>query len=280
MFSILFFLCPSYGLSAGLPAMAHTLADSEAAYDYLLRTYPQESARIIVYGQSLGSGPTLHLSRKRRVNGVVIHSGIMSALRVLHPQLDTTRWFDIYPNIDLIRSTRAHVFVIHGTADKEIPIEHGRGLSEAAHEAFKPWWVEGAGHNNIEVEFREMYFAKLDQFVRYIEAKTPPVAQIEDPLTEKERKEMMKQGGGRESKVAMEHAIQMVPVHPSATTTATSSASASPAGPTASAASSSSSSVSTSAPPPKSSSTKKSKSSSATNGNIRNQDRAGDFDAV
>lgn len=139
---ILFILSFSYGLSAGLPGVSHTLADAEAAYDYLVATYPVESQRIIVYGQSLGSGPTTHLSRHRRVNGVVIHSGIMSALRVLDHTTSSTRWFDIYPNIDLINKTPAPVFVIHGTEDKEIPLPHGQGLAGKALVKFKPWWVE------------------------------------------------------------------------------------------------------------------------------------------
>jgi pimeloyl-ACP methyl ester carboxylesterase len=171
-----------YGLSAGPgPTMAHTLSDVEAAYDYLLRTYPNESARIIVYGQSIGSGPTLHLARNRRCNGVVVHSGIMSALRVIQPAQQSTRWFDIFPNVDLVASVPACVFVIHGTADKEIPVEHGQGLAAAAPNSFPAWWVEGAGHNNVEVDFREAYFAQLDQFVRFVEQSTPHIEETEDP---------------------------------------------------------------------------------------------------
>ena len=36
----------------------------------------------IIYGQSVGSAPTVHLAAKHKVAGVVIHSGFMSALRV------------------------------------------------------------------------------------------------------------------------------------------------------------------------------------------------------
>jgi hypothetical protein len=41
------------------------------------------------YGQSLGTGPTIHLASRKRVTGVVIHSGLMSALRVIKPVPDT-----------------------------------------------------------------------------------------------------------------------------------------------------------------------------------------------
>ena len=68
-------------------------------------------------------------------------------------QVDRTSWFDLYPNIDLARKVEAPVFVIHGTQDQEVPVEHGVALAEAALNAYKPWFVEGAGHNNIEVRF-------------------------------------------------------------------------------------------------------------------------------
>lgn len=175
-----------YGRSSGLPTMSDTLADSEAAYDYLMKTYPSESRRVIVYGQSLGSGPTLHLSRTRRVSGVVVHSGFASAMRVLEGATRaSTRWFDVYPNIDLIRSTRACVFIVHGVEDQEIAVAHGRVLAEAAPNSFKPWFVQGAGHNNIEVDFRQQYFMRLTTFVRHIEATTNEVDETQEDAEEK-----------------------------------------------------------------------------------------------
>lgn len=171
-----------YGLSAGaIPTVAHTLADSEAAYDFLVRTYPAESSRIILYGQSIGSGPTLHLATQRRNNGVIIHSGILSALRVIKPDVASSSWYDVFRNVDLISRVNSSVFVLHGSHDAEIPVQHGIGLSEKAPQSFPMWVVEGAGHNNIEADFRESYLAHLNQFVRYVEEATPLVGEVEDP---------------------------------------------------------------------------------------------------
>lgn len=51
---------------------------------------------LILYGQSVGSGPTLHLaSRLEKLRGVVLHSGILSGIRVLYP-VKVTLWFDIF----------------------------------------------------------------------------------------------------------------------------------------------------------------------------------------
>jgi len=121
---------------------------------------------IILYGQSLGTGPTLHLARQFEVQAVVLHSGIMSGLRVIRPYMKSTYWFDIFPNIDAIRDCRSPVFVIHGTHDEEIGIEHGKRLYENARGKLEPWWVEGGGHNDIEFETRALYFKKLENLVR------------------------------------------------------------------------------------------------------------------
>lgn len=49
-----------------------------------------------MYGQSVGSGPTLDLaSRLQKLRAVVLHSPILSGLRVLYP-VKRTYWFDIY----------------------------------------------------------------------------------------------------------------------------------------------------------------------------------------
>jgi cellulose synthase/poly-beta-1,6-N-acetylglucosamine synthase-like glycosyltransferase len=96
---------------------------------------------LILYGQSVGSGPTLHLASKlQNLRGVVLHSAILSGLRVLYP-VKVTFWFDIFKvsfsfqfiigrnlfalsfavtkvfytfqNIDKIRYVNCPVFVIH-----------------------------------------------------------------------------------------------------------------------------------------------------------------------
>jgi hypothetical protein len=41
------------------------------------------SSSVILYGQSVGSGPTCYLASKRVCAGVVLHSPIMSGMRVL-----------------------------------------------------------------------------------------------------------------------------------------------------------------------------------------------------
>ncbi|XP_027356706.1 alpha/beta hydrolase domain-containing protein 17C isoform X2 [Abrus precatorius] len=102
-----------YGQSLGKPSEHNTYADIEAAYKYLEENYGAKQEDIILYGQSVGSGPTLDLAaRLPRLRAVVLHSPILSGLRVMYP-VKRTYWFDIYKNIDKIPLVKCPVLVIH-----------------------------------------------------------------------------------------------------------------------------------------------------------------------
>lgn len=74
----------------------NTYADIDAAYTCLKEHYGVKDDQLILYGQSVGSGPTIDLaSRTPNLRGVVLHSPILSGMRVLYP-VKRTYWFDIY----------------------------------------------------------------------------------------------------------------------------------------------------------------------------------------
>lgn len=78
------------------PSECNTYADIDAAYKCLKEQYGVKDEQLILYGQSVGSGPTVDLaSRLPNLRGVVLHSPILSGMRVLYP-VKRTYWFDIY----------------------------------------------------------------------------------------------------------------------------------------------------------------------------------------
>ncbi|MQM12471.1 hypothetical protein Taro_045393, partial [Colocasia esculenta] len=140
-----------YGQSTGKPSESNTYADIEAVYKCLREQHGVREEDIIVYGQSVGSGPTLELaSHQQNLRAVVLHSPILSGLRVLYP-VKRTYWFDIYKNIDKIGSVNCPVLVIHGTADDVVDCSHGKQLWELSKEKFEPLWLDGGGHCNLEL---------------------------------------------------------------------------------------------------------------------------------
>ncbi|KAL2901264.1 Alpha/beta hydrolase domain-containing protein 17C [Bienertia sinuspersici] len=143
-----------YGASTGKPSEANTYADIEAVYQCLQTEYGVSQEDLILYGQSVGSGPTLHLSAKLpRLRGVVLHSAILSGLRVLcHVKFSFC--FDIY----------------RGTEDDVVNWLHGNGLWKRAREPYEPLWIKGGGHCNLELY--PDYIRHLCRFVHEMENMT------------------------------------------------------------------------------------------------------------
>ncbi|XP_021897620.1 protein ABHD17B-like [Carica papaya] len=156
-----------YGQSSGKPSEQDTYADIEAAYKCLEETYGAKEEDIILYGQSVGSGPALELAaRLPRLRALILHSPILSGLRVMYP-VKRTFWFDIYKNIDKIPLVQCPVLVIHGTKDEIVDFSHGKQLWELCREKYEPLWLKGGNHCNLEL-YPE-YLRHLKKFISAIE---------------------------------------------------------------------------------------------------------------
>jgi len=155
-----------YGESSGVPSEADLYADIDAAYHYLVNDCGLEESSIILFGQSVGSVPSIDLAARSHIGGMILHGALKSGLSVIH-EVQATYWFDVFQNAAKIENVRSPVFCIHGTHDEEVPFEHGLALYEATPPefAFEPWWVKGAGHNDIELEHRAEYFHQLQGFL-------------------------------------------------------------------------------------------------------------------
>jgi abhydrolase domain-containing protein 17 len=107
-----------YGASRSFgvrPTEKQTYVDIKTVYDYCIEhnIVTDPAKELILYGQSVGSGPTCYLARKKRVAGIVLHSPILSGLRVITDSRSLA-CFDIFPNISRIKDIQAPLFVIHG----------------------------------------------------------------------------------------------------------------------------------------------------------------------
>ncbi|KAG4922797.1 hypothetical protein JHK86_051610 [Glycine max] len=156
-----------YGQSSGKPSEHNTYADIEAAYKCLVEMYGAKEEDIILYGQSVGSGPTTDLAtRLPNLRAVILHSPILSGLRVMYP-VKRTYWFDIYKNIDKIPFVNCPVLVIHGTDDDVVDYSHGKQLWEHCKQKYEPLWIKGGNHCNLELY--PQYIKHLKKFITAIE---------------------------------------------------------------------------------------------------------------
>ncbi|GFZ19079.1 alpha/beta-Hydrolases superfamily protein [Actinidia rufa] len=156
-----------YGQSSGKPSEHNTYADIEAVYKCLEESYGVKQEDVILYGQSVGSGPTLDLAvRLPKLRAVVLHSPILSGLRVMYP-VKRTYWFDIYKNIDKIPLVNCPVLIIHGTSDEVVDCSHGKQLWELCKEKYEPLWLKGGNH--CDLELYPEYIRHLKKFISTVE---------------------------------------------------------------------------------------------------------------
>ena len=158
-----------YGLSTGGPATAVKAArDIEAVYDYVVSALAISPQHLILYGRSVGSGPTMELAAKRRVAGVILESPFTSAFRVVtHVRLLP---FDRFPNLGYAGKVKVPILIMHGTRDAEIPFAHSQRLFAAANDPKQALWVDGAGHEDVAERAGARYAAALQNFVRLVDA--------------------------------------------------------------------------------------------------------------
>ena len=141
-----------YGGNPGRPDEAGFYADGRAALEWLAgMDVPPD--RIVLFGESLGTGVAVQMAVEYPVSGLVLQSPFTSVVDVgqdkmpwLPISLLMTDRFDSLSKIDRIA---APLLMIHGDADRVVPVRFGRRLFEAAPEPKTAHFVPGAGHNDL-----------------------------------------------------------------------------------------------------------------------------------
>jgi dienelactone hydrolase len=175
-----------YGMSTGTPSGRNCQADIEAAYDFVV-SQGVSPERIVAYGQSVGSGPVVHIASKRQIGGIILHSPMLSGIKVIDPEPDHCcrpsciyRCFDFFPNDKQMRRLACPGFVIHGQLDDIIPFYHGARLHEAtpSDNRWPGYFPRGAGHNDIIEMNAGIYFGEVGSFLRAIAYKAATGAEV------------------------------------------------------------------------------------------------------
>ena len=162
-----------YGKASGTPSEQACYEDVDAAWTFLTEVLKLKPRNIVLYGRSLGSGPSCYLAERLsrdgvKIGGLILQSPIMSVFRVAF-NFRFSLPGDMFCNVDRVSRVSCPVFVIHGTRDEVVPFWNGEGLFLAVPVKLraKPFWVDGAGHNNLETLTREdgLFFAQIIEFL-------------------------------------------------------------------------------------------------------------------
>ncbi len=159
-----------YGLSKSQPSQEGLYKDALAAIRYVLdhKNLPLQSERkIILWGQSLGGAvlmrafPDLLAKDREQIQAVVIESSFhnycelarnflsRSWLTYLFQPIATGFISNQYsPENQIAQIAPTPLLVIHGDADRVVPLSFGQKIYELGREPKKIWVIPGGGHIN------------------------------------------------------------------------------------------------------------------------------------
>jgi fermentation-respiration switch protein FrsA (DUF1100 family) len=125
-----------YGGSSGSPSEAGLIRDAVAAYDFAAARYPP--ARLVLWGESLGTAVAIALATEHKVGGLILDAPFTSAADVgaaAYPFLPV-RWLikDPFHSDRRIARVHAPILVLHGARDRVVPVRFGERLFALANE--------------------------------------------------------------------------------------------------------------------------------------------------
>ena len=138
-----------YAGSTGKPTEAGLILDGEAGYDEALKL-GVDPKRLVVFGESLGSGVAVALAATHPVGALVLDSPFTSTVDVAAERY----WMfpvralmsDTFRSDLRIVSVQAPLLVVHGSADRTVPVRFGEQLFALANEPKRFILVPGADH--------------------------------------------------------------------------------------------------------------------------------------
>lgn len=172
-FSVLLIDYRGYGLSRGVfPTEQSVYQDAVAALDYLTQTRQIPPQTIVVMGESLGGAIALAtVEQNPQVAAVIVESSFTS----MRDMIDYRLPLPIIPvepllhqrfdSLSRVQRLQVPILVIHGTADRVVPVRMGKALYEAAALPRHLLLVANAGHDDLPEVGGARYLQTLRQFV-------------------------------------------------------------------------------------------------------------------
>lgn len=150
-----------YGGNGGILNEQGLYNDARAYLNYLINNMNVKLQDIVLVGQSLGSGIAVKMATEFDVRAVVLESAYSSAVDVARK----TYWYfpvswlmyDRYNSLEIISAIKSPALLIHGVDDEMIPIAQAEKLYMAIQQSKKMVRVEGAGHNDINMQEAQKY---------------------------------------------------------------------------------------------------------------------------
>jgi fermentation-respiration switch protein FrsA (DUF1100 family) len=164
-----------YAGNDGEPSEKGLLADGRAALDFLVGQ-GISGRRLVIWGESLGTGIALPLAVERGLAALILEAPFTSLADV------AARRYSFVPVRALLRhrfnsaafmaDVRAPVLILHGRADRTIPVALGEALEALATATVTAWRPVAGGHTDLMAHGA---MAQVLAFLGGTGGKAPPV---------------------------------------------------------------------------------------------------------
>ena len=155
-----------YGGNPGTPSEAGFYADGRAALAFLDRE-GVAADRVVLYGESLGSGVAVALTVQHEIAALILEAPFTSVAEVAQshfPYVPASRMVvDRFDSLSRIGKVKAPILLLHGERDRVVPVRYGRALFDAAPEPKEGWFAPEAGHEDLA------RYGSLDVVVAFID---------------------------------------------------------------------------------------------------------------
>jgi uncharacterized protein len=159
---------PGYGLAPGAPSEATLLAAGREALAHLRDRLGIAPERIVLQGQSLGSGVASQLAAEGHGRALVLISPFTSVADLaarIFPALPLHRLVrDRFDTRAAAPSVRVPVLIVHGDRDEVVPFSMGEELSRTFPDA-RLLRVQGAHHNDLWLSHGSELSSAISAFV-------------------------------------------------------------------------------------------------------------------
>lgn len=174
--SVLAYDYRGYGKSTGEPSIRGVIEDGTAAYDFLTKRKNYAPQNIVLYGESVGTGVSTEIARRRECKAIILESGFTSPERRAKEKIS---FLNLYPsflmmeptldNLDYARGKHPPLLLFAGKLDTMIPSHHSETIFAEATEPKELVIGPNSEHNDFSQDW-ELYTSSLAAFIKKLMA--------------------------------------------------------------------------------------------------------------
>jgi fermentation-respiration switch protein FrsA (DUF1100 family) len=160
-----------YSGNPGKPTEEGLYEDARSWFKFLVEKEGIKEERIILFGNSLGSGVAVQLATENpNIKALILFSPFTSLINVAkkHYPIFPIKYLmhDVFDNYFKIHKVKQALLIVHGDKDSIVPVEQGVKLFKKANERKILAIIEGADHNDLYIKGADSH---LSQFLETLE---------------------------------------------------------------------------------------------------------------